>query len=314
MKYFYPGGGSINFVPSGDNELKLHSVLETGVECSDVKSSWGKANCILNSKNNYVSNTIINTDGLAKLFDNEINYEGSQQVRDTSGQDNFKTTNTMNQKADLATRGAGATIDTDVSGKNVILQYKQDIVKPDDTQNTNLGSQAVNMFAQVKSTIDTSAHEELGFNLVQTLRNNDDDDGTHISSPITTKNEANQVINVDARGGATIKYDTLGLSTTTQDIYKCSFGGGSCTNTAGTTASPQSGMRTELTASGAGTLIDLDDLQQLLTQKIQYFNPANNKAASNTANTQVVSAVATQGGKIDLNTGDSSSQQLRSEY
>ena len=98
MKYFYPGGGSINFVPSGDNELKLHSVLETGVECSDVKSSWGKANCILNSKNNYVSNTIINTDGLAKLFDNEINYEGSQQVRDTSGQDNFKTTNTMNQK------------------------------------------------------------------------------------------------------------------------------------------------------------------------------------------------------------------------
>ena len=236
MKYFYPGGGSINFVPSGDNELKLHSVLETGVECSDVKSSWGKANCILNSKNNYVSNTIINTDGLAKLFDNEINYEGSQQVRDTSGQDNFKTTNTMNQKADLATRGAGATIDTDVSGKNVILQYKQDIVKPDDTQNTNLGSQAVNMFAQVKSTIDTSAHEELGFNLVQTLRNNDDDDGTHISSPITTKNEANQVINVDARGGATIKYDTLGLSTTTQDIYKCSLGGGSCTNTAGTTA------------------------------------------------------------------------------
>ena len=69
---------------------------------------------------------------------------------------------------------------------------------------------------------------------------------------------------------------------------------GSCTNTAGTTASPQSGIRTELTASGAGTLIDLDDLQQLLTQKIQYFNPANNKAASNTANTQVVSAVATQ--------------------
>jgi hypothetical protein len=305
-----PGRGSINFVPSGDNELKLHSVLETGVECSDVKSSWGKANCLLNSKNNYVSNTIINTDGLAKLFDNEINYEGSQQVRDTSGQDNFKATNTMNQKADLTTREAGATIDTDVSGKNVILQYKQDIVKPDDTQNTNLGSQAVNMFAQDKSTIDTIAHEELGFNLVQTLRNNDDDDGTHISSPITTKNEANQVLNVDARGGATIKYDTLGLSTTTQDIYKCSFGGGSCTNTAGTPASPQSSMRTELTASGAGTFIDVDDLQQLLTQKIQYFNPANNKAASNTANTQVVSAVATQCGKIDLNTGDSSSQQL----
>ena len=295
------------------NELKLHSVLETGVECSDVKSSWDKANCILNSKNNYVSNTIINTDGLVKLFDNEINYEGSQQVRDTSGQDNFKTTNTMNQKLDLATRGAGvSTIDTDVSGKNVILQYKQDIVKPDDTQNTNLGSQAVNMFAQDKSTIDTSAHEELGFNLVQTLRNNDDDDGTHISSPITTKNEANQVINVDARGGAKIKYDTLGLSTTTQDIYKCSFGGGTIgTNTAGTTASPQSGMRTELTASGAGTLIDLDDLQQLLTNKrSNTLIQLNNKAASNTANTQVVSAVATQSGKIDLNTGDSSSQQL----
>ena len=59
----------------------------------------GQSNCILKSKNNYVSNTIINTDGLAELFDNEINYEGSQQVRDTSGQDNFKTTNTMNQKA-----------------------------------------------------------------------------------------------------------------------------------------------------------------------------------------------------------------------
>jgi hypothetical protein len=303
-----PGGGSINFVPSGDNELKLHSVLETGVECSDVKSSWGKANCLLNSKNNYVSNTIINTDGLAKLFDNEINYEGSQQVRDTSGQDNFKATNTMNQKADLATRGAGATIDTDGSGKNVILQYKQDIVHPDDTQNTNLGSQAVNMFAQDKSTIDTSAHEELGFNLVQTLRDNDDDDGTHISSPITTKNEANQVLNVDARGGATIKYDTLGLSTTTQDIYKCSFGQGSCTNTAGTTASPQSGMRTELTASGAGTVINVDDLQQLLSQKIQYFNPANNKIASNTQNAQVVSAVATEGGKINLATGATNTQ------
>ena len=201
-----PGGGSINFVPSGDNEFNLHSVLETGVESSDVKSSWGKANCLLNSKNNYVSNTIINTDGLVKLFDNEINYEGSQQVRDTSGQDNFKAINTMNQKADLATRGAGDYYRYRCIWENVILQYKQDIVKPDDTQNTNLGSQAVNMFAQDKSTIDTSAYEELGFNLVQTLRNNDDDDVLHISSPITTKNEANQVLNVDARGGATIKY------------------------------------------------------------------------------------------------------------
>jgi hypothetical protein len=305
-----PGGGSINFVPNGNNELKLHSVLETGVECSDVKSSWGKANCLLNSKNNYVSNTIIDTDGLATLFDNEVNYEGSQQVRDTSGQDNFKATNTMNQKAVLSSRGAGATLDTDGDGKNVILKYTQDIVKPDDTQNTNLGAQAINTFVQDKSKIDTSNHEELGFNLLQTLRNNDDDDGTHISSPITTKNEANQVLNMDARSGATIKYDTLGLSTTTQDIYKCSFGGGSCTNTAGTIALPQSGMRTELTATGAGTLIEVDDLQQLLTQKIQYFKPSINKAASNTANTQVVSAVAQQGGKIDLNTGDSSSQKI----
>lgn len=307
-----PGGGSVDFNPNPTSELKLHSILETGVDCSNVKSSWGKANCLLNSNNDYTSNTIINTDGLAAKFDNDIKYEGSQQVRDTSGQDNFQAFNTMTQKVDLATRGAGATIDTDNEGDsgNLILRYDQDIVHPDDTQNRNLGAQAVNMFAQDSSTIDTSEHEELGFNLVQTLRDNDDDDGTHISSPITTKNEANQVLNVDARGGATIKYDTLGLSTTTQNIEDCSFGAGSCTNTAGTTASPQSGMRTELTASGVGTLIEVDDLQQLLSQNIDNFKPSNNKAATNTANAQVVSAVATQGGEIDMDTGDSSSQRI----
>ena len=118
-----PGGGSVNFNPNPDNELKLHSLLVTGLECSSVKSSWGKAKCLTASNNDYTSNTIINTDGLAKLFDNEIHYEGSQQIRDTSGQDNFQAFNRMNQKVDLATRGAGATIDTDGDGNNLILKY-----------------------------------------------------------------------------------------------------------------------------------------------------------------------------------------------
>jgi hypothetical protein len=169
------------------------------------------------------------------------------------------------------------------------------------------------MFAQDASTIRTGDHEETGFSLVQTLKDNDDDDGTDVSSPIKTRNEANQVLNVDARSGATILYDTLGLSTTTQKIEDCSFGGGStagCTNTAGTTANPQSGMKTELIATGAGTLIDVDDLQQLLSQDITNFKPSNNKAASNTANTQLFRAVAQVGGEIDMNTGDSSSQKI----
>ena len=70
------------------------------------KSSWAKANCLTNSQNEYSSDITGNTPA-GGITDNDFNFEGSQQVRETSGQDNFKATNTMDQDVALNTAGTG---------------------------------------------------------------------------------------------------------------------------------------------------------------------------------------------------------------
>ena len=122
-----------------NNKLSLDYLLETGIECGSVKSSWGKTNCLANSLNEYSSDIRGNTPA-GGITDNNFYFEGSQQVRETSGQDLFNAKNTMDQDVTLNTAGTGSTIKTDLQ-----LKYLQDIVKPDDTTNTNNGRQFVSL-------------------------------------------------------------------------------------------------------------------------------------------------------------------------
>ena len=45
------------------------------------------------------------------------------------------------------------------------LEYLQDIVKPDDTTNTNNGRQFVTLRSGTGGIIDTTSHDEVGYNL-----------------------------------------------------------------------------------------------------------------------------------------------------
>ena len=114
----------------------------------------------------------------------------SQQVRETSGQDNFVAKNTMDQDVALNTAGTGSTIKTD----NVNLKYLQDIVEPDDTTNDNKGRQHVSFRSGSGGIIDTSEHTELGFNLEQRLLDIDDGDTSQSMSPISATNRAHQIL------------------------------------------------------------------------------------------------------------------------
>ena len=315
-----PGGGSVNFNPDPNNELKLNYLLETGLECNNVKSSWGKARCLTASNNDYVSNTRINTDGLFGTFDNEINSEGSQQIRDTEGQALFTAKNNMRQDVSLFTRDRGSTIHTDGTGDNLILKYNQDIVGPDNSDNNNKGTQLVNLQARTGGAINTYNHEETGFSLNQELIGNDDTDGQ--TGQVKATNEGRQSLFADARTGATIEYDTLGLSELSQVIQDCEFGVATCINQAGSTTSGSTtlpdgtlvpgsgGMQVALDARGTGTVIDVDDLQQYVSQNIDNFDTSAGKTAKNDAPSQLFSAVARAGGEIDMDTGESSSQSL----
>ena len=93
--------------PTGANQLFLNYLLETGIECGSVKSSWGKAACLAASQNEYTSSVTTNT-APGTTNNNQFNFEGSQQVRETSGQDNFAATNTMTQTVKSTTLDAGA--------------------------------------------------------------------------------------------------------------------------------------------------------------------------------------------------------------
>ncbi len=109
-------------------------------------------------------------------MNNQFNFEGSQQIRDTDGQDRFKATNTMKQDVTVNTVGASSSVVTNGPGDNFQLKYLQDVVEPDDTTNTNNGRQLVSLDAQTGGKIDTSEHEELGFSLEQRLLDIDNHD------------------------------------------------------------------------------------------------------------------------------------------
>ena len=139
-----------NPAPSGNNELRLNYLLETGIFCNNVAGgAAGRAACLANTLNDYDSSVTVNR-GPGTVSDNQFNFEGSQQVRDTDGQDNFRASNimgqtdatnqpdTIGQRVTVDTNGPGSVIDTDGDGDNFQLQYLQDIVQPDDTTNTNL--------------------------------------------------------------------------------------------------------------------------------------------------------------------------------
>ena len=113
--------------------------METGVFCNNVAGgSTSKAFCLANNFNNYASNVAQTGTG---TMNNQFNFEGSQQIRDTDGQDRFKATNTMNQEARVNTVGATSSVITNGAGDNVKLKYLQDVVEPDDTTITHNGKQ-----------------------------------------------------------------------------------------------------------------------------------------------------------------------------
>jgi hypothetical protein len=304
-------GITSNFVPNGANELKLKSVLNTALYCSDVKSSWGKANCLLNSNNDYRSTTEISATGTG-LFDNEFNYVGAQKVRDTAGQERFQAFNDLTQKVKLS-KGAGSSIDTDGDGDNWILKYNQDIVEPDNSINKNNGYQKVELSTLFGGSIDTSEHSELGFSLNQQLIGNDDTDGQQGQVSATNQGVQNLVANSDNR--ATLHYDTLGLGTLSQTIADCQFGAATCNNIAGNPTSGTGGQQVRLDVSDTGAKIDVDEFEQLLSQTIRNFENSNSKTAQNTADQLYFlkarnSNSDSKPGIIDTDTGETNTQSL----
>ena len=299
--------------PDGNNELRLDYILETGIYCNDVAGgSAGKTACLANSLNEYDNNVIVNR-APGTTSDNQFNFIGSQQVRETAGQDNFKATNDMEQRVTIDTGPAntGSVIDTDGDGDNFKLEYLQDIVHPDDTTNTNKAYQLVSLEALGGGKIDTTDHSELGFRVEQRLIDIDDSSTNMATTPVTAKNEANQVLGIDSDNGAVTEYDTKGLSLVSQTIDDCSFGTADCLNFAGTPGDTSftNGQRVQLYADGSGTTLDVDNLRQILNQNIDNFENANGDDAINrVVDGQLFVAKATQGGDIDMALSDVTEQ------
>ncbi len=297
----------LNVPPSSPGQLRLNYLLETGLFCNNVAGgSASKAFCLQNNFNNYASTVTQTGTG---TMDNQFNFEGSQQIRDTDGQDRFKGTNTMDQTVRVNTN-TGSVVDTNGPGDNFQLQYLQDIVEPDDTTNTNLAKQLVSLEALGGGKIDTSEHEELGFLLEQRLLDIDNHD-TAATDRLTATNRASQVLGIDAQNGGVINYDTNGLSLVSQTIDDCSFATTTstnptnCLNFAGdhnpANTALTNGQRAQLFAHGAGTTIDVDNLRQLINQKIDNFENANGDDATNrVVDGQLFVAKATNGGDIDM--------------
>ncbi len=298
----------LNVPPSSPGQLRLNYLLETGLFCNNVAGgSASKAFCLNNNFNNYASNVAQTGTG---TMDNQFNFEGSQQIRDTDGQDRFKATNTMKQDVSVNTVDATSSVITNGAGENVQLKYLQDVVEPDDTTNTNNGRQLVSLESINGGKIDTSEHEELGFSLEQRLLDIDNHD-TAATDRIKATNNALQTLGIDSDNGALVNYDTNGLSLVSQTIDDCSFATGAtteCLNSAGDpTLSPTltNGQRSQLFADGAGTTIDVDNLRQLINQNIDNFENANGRDALNTVRDgQLFVAKATQGGDIDMALSD----------
>ena len=310
----------LNVPASTPGQLRLNYLLETGVFCNNVAGgSTSKAFCLQNNFNNYASTVTQTGTG---TMNNQFNFEGSQQIRDTDGQDRFKATNTMKQDVTVNTVGASSSVVTNGPGDNFQLKYLQDVVEPDDTTNTNNGRQLVSLDAQTGGKIDTSEHEELGFSLEQRLLDIDNHD-TAPNDRIKATNNALQVLGIDSDNGALVKYDTNGLSLVSQTIDDCSFATTAttdCLNFAGDpTLSPTftNGQRVQLFADGVGTdgvatTVDVDNLRQLINQKIDNFENANGDDATNMVGVRVTTptvdvvggqlfvAKATQGGDIDM--------------
>jgi hypothetical protein len=304
---------NLNVPNSSPGQLRLNYLLETGLYCNNVAGgSASKAFCLNNNFNNYASTVAQNGGG---TMNNQFNFEGSQQIRDTDGQDRFKATNTMDQRARVNTdANPNSVVNTDGSGDNFVLKYLQDVVEPDDTTNRNLGKQLVSLEALGGGKIDTSEHSELGFSLEQRLLDIDNHD-TAGSDWLTATNRASQVLGIDAQNGGVINYDTNGLSLVSQTIDDCSFATASsanptaCLNFAGDEAplntALTNGQRAQLFAHGVGTTVDVDNLRQLINQNIDNFENANGRDATNrVVDGQLFVAKATQGGDIDMALSD----------
>ena len=107
----------------------------------------------------------------------------------------------MQQNVIVNTQGANSVVDTDGPGDNFDLKYLQKIKEPDDTTNTNIAKQTIDLNAISGGKIITSEHRELGYSLKQRLIDIDDDDHdtNQASSPVTATNIANQVLDIDSR-------------------------------------------------------------------------------------------------------------------
>ena len=131
----------------------------------------------------------------------------------------------------------------------------QDIVEPDDTSNTNVANQLVSLEAANGGKIDTSEHSELGFSVEQRLLDIDDHDTNQAASPISATNRANQILGIDSHDGASVNYDTDGLSRISQTIDDCSFstsgGTTACLNEAGDPTTTNTGQVVQLSANRA---------------------------------------------------------------
>ena len=313
------------FNPSGSNELKLNYLLKSGIACSATPSqSWTKANCLMNTVNNYNYNPtspttgtqtpsiIIRTDGQYDRLDVEAKYEGLQSITNTAGKDRFKATNDMKQQVDVRTNGAGSGVDLEGDGADgVQLKYNQLISGPDNSANTNVARQQFDVAARSGGNIEF-LHDEYGFDLKQSIINTAGPAGSGPNTPntqppttanqLTNLNQGKQTLTAKVFNDADVRYDTYGLSTLSQNIENIA-GKGTVQNLAGNPATANSptatdGMRVNLEASGYGANVDADNTLQTLSQNIVGFTGSTAAASTPTAlneiNSMLFSALARQ--------------------
>jgi hypothetical protein len=303
------------FNPSGSNELKLDYLLKSGIACGTGPSGWTKASCLMNTANNYnydpatgaqTSSININTDNRYDRLDVEAKYDGSQRITNTLGKDRFQATNDMKQQVNVRTSGSGSGVDLEGDGADgVQLKYNQLISGPDNSINKNNARQQFDVNAFSGGNIEF-LHDEYGFDTKQTISNTAGPTGT--TNLLSTLNQGKQTLTANVFNDADVRYDTYGLSTSTQNIQDIA-GKGTVQNKAGDPATINSatatdGMRVNLEASGYGANVDADNTLQTLKQDIAGFTGSTATASTPTAlneiNRMLFSALARQNTPNDL--------------
>jgi hypothetical protein len=98
----------------------------------------------------------------------EVNYDGTQAITQTAGNDNFKAFNDMKQQVNVVTRNSGSGVDLEGTGSDgLFLTYNQLISDADNSINNNKARQQFDVTARSGGDIEF-LHNDYGFHTSQT--------------------------------------------------------------------------------------------------------------------------------------------------